>query len=138
MRIVSYILLSGMFLAACNHAKEGETTATDSLPPTQHIKVEKTIDPADGPYTENYPGGGVKIEGEIKNGKRFGLWKSYYPSGNKQSEDYFEDGLKNGKTVTFYKNGRMRYIGYFTWDKPSGQWEFYDTTGAVTTKKEYK
>jgi antitoxin component YwqK of YwqJK toxin-antitoxin module len=130
-----YLFLAIIVFNACSDNKEDETQiekATD----TTATKNKAVI--MDGPYAEKYPSGQVRIEGEIKNGERFGQWRAYYPDGTKQSEDYFEDGKKNGKTATFYKNGRVRYIGYFQWDKPNGKWEFFDTTGAVTTTKEYK
>lgn len=141
MKKVLLLVSSMVVLASCGDSKTDVNSGeNDSLPPQQHVVDGQSIQSSipDGPYRENYPDGKIKFEGEIKNGSRFGLWKSYYPSGEKQSEDYFEDGKKNGKTSTFYKNGLIRYIGYYSWDKPSGMWEFYDTTGTVVTKKEYK
>ena len=132
---IAYLLVAFIFLGSCstNKEEENETVKTDS---TVIKQVKPTL--KDGPYLETYPGGQKRIEGEIKNGTRFGQWRAYYPDGTTQSEDYFEDGKKNGKTATFYKNGKVRYIGYFTWDKPSGMWEFFDTLGVVVNKKEYK
>ena len=128
-------------LQACGEDKAVEQEQTEQDVPgkdTSSAQSLKKSDVPDGPYTEKYPGGQVKISGEIKNGTRFGNWTSFYPTGAKQSECYYEDGKKNGKSATFYKNGRVRYIGYYQWDKPSGTWEFYDSTGTLATKKEYK
>ncbi len=110
------------------------TTSNDGNTNTAIKKAPLT----DGPYQEKYPNGQIKITGEIKNGTRFGQWKSYYENGTDYSEDYFEDGKKNGKTTSYYKNGRIRYIGYYSWDEPSGIWEFYDEEGKLSEKKEYK
>src|SRR6185369_7119791 len=105
---------------------EEETTLHDTAK-TGPLKTKPAM--VDGPYVEKYPNGQIKIEGKIKNGTRFGQWKSYYPNGTAYSESYYEDGKLNGKSATFYKNGRVRYIGYYTWSKPSGSWQFFDSTG---------
>ncbi len=133
---ICVVLLVGVLLANCSTKNDSIDENSDSTIVVKEQVKKDTI--ADGPYAEKYPSGQVRIEGEIKNGARFGQWRAYYPDGTTQSEDYFEDGKKNGKTASFYKNGRLRYIGYFTWDKMSGMWEFYDTLGNVSTKKEYK
>lgn len=134
--MVIALILGTFFLNGCGN-KSNDEAQDKGMKKDTLIESVKPLLP-DGPYVEKYPEGQIKIEGEIKNGTRYGQWKSYYPNGTKQSEDYFEDGKKNGKTATFYKNGRIRYIGYFTWDKMSGNWEFYDTLGNVASKKEYK
>jgi antitoxin component YwqK of YwqJK toxin-antitoxin module len=140
MRTTYFMLLAlGLLVwTSCGEDKESENTDSDSTVQEHSSPVKKVEPITDGPYKEYHPDGGIRIEGEMKNGTRFGLWKSYYPDGTKQSEDYFEDGKKNGKTATFYKNGHVRYIGYFTWDKPSGNWEFFDSTGTLVKKQEYK
>jgi len=135
------LVLCCFLLQACGEEKEIEPGQVDQDVPEKNTSTTKTLkksDVPDGPYTEKYPEGQLKISGEIKNGTRFGNWTSFYPTGAKQSECYYEDGKKNGKSATFYKNGRVRYIGYYQWDKPSGTWEFYDSTGVLATKKEYK
>ncbi len=133
---VLYLFLIAGILSSCSDSKDEADETNVEANNSAKTKPKTVI--ADGPYLEKYPGGQPRIEGQIKNGERYGQWTAYYPDGTKQSEDFFEDGKKNGKTATFYKDGKVRYIGYFKWDKPDGAWEFYDTTGAVATKKEYK
>ncbi|HYG51624.1 MAG TPA: hypothetical protein VD905_12015 [Flavobacteriales bacterium] len=130
--------LMGLILYGC--ASNEKDKATEKKHDNDSVKnvMQKKPLAVDGPYTETYPDGQIKIQGEIKNGTRFGHWKAFYPNGNLQSECYYEDGKMNGKSATFYKNGRVRYIGYYRWNEPTGTWEFYDSTGTLANKKEYK
>ncbi|HLP12322.1 MAG TPA: hypothetical protein VK177_10360 [Flavobacteriales bacterium] len=126
-------------LVGCGNKKQGnEPEKHQGMDTSKKEAPKKNPGIVDGPYTENYPNGQLKIQGEFKNGTRFGHWKAFYENGSLQSECYYEDGKMNGKSATFYKNGRVRYIGYYKWNEPSGTWEFYDTTGTLATKKEYK
>lgn len=143
MKKAIFILFYVCFLFSCRNEKSGEKNENDSIEKKidtstiNQINIKKTSIHEDGPFVEKYENGQIKIEGTYKNGTRFGLWKSYYDDGTHCSEDYFEDGKKNGKTATFYKTGRVRYIGYFTWDKPSGVWEFYSEDGKLDKQKDY-
>lgn len=142
MKYLLNLLFFALLLSSCgNKTTEGdETTPTKDSAATPGTKTTTPAAPSakDGIQKETYADGQTKMEGEIKNGTRFGMWTAYYPDGTKQSECYYEDGKKNGKTATYYKTGRIRYIGYYNWDKPSGTWEFYDEEGKLADKKEYK
>src|SRR5687767_13897847 len=118
------LLFTAAVITSCSTKNEASDQNVPLGRDTNNASVNiKKSTLTDGPYVEKFPDGQIRIEGQIKNGTRFGQWTAYYPDGTKQSENYFEDGKKNGKTATFYKSGRLRYIGYFSWDKPSGMWE---------------
>lgn len=131
--------MAATVLTACGNKKNSEvsTPGQDSTQES-HVTKPATKVSADGPYTENYPDGQIKIKGEIKNGTRFGTWFAYYQNGTKESESYYEDGKLNGKSATYYPNGHIRYIGYYKWNEPVGTWEFYNEDGTLATTKEYK
>jgi antitoxin component YwqK of YwqJK toxin-antitoxin module len=137
-KIFIALALSAFILCGCGGKKTGSNDGSASTKDSAKTTAIKKPEMVDGPYTEKFPSGQVKIEGEIKNGTRFGHWKAFYENGTLQSECYYEDGKLNGKSATFYENGRIRYIGYYKWNEPTGTWEFYDTTGVLANKKEYK
>jgi len=90
-----------------------------------------------GEYVQHYKSGVIEMLGEIKNGKREGVWKSFYETKLPWSETTFEAGKKNGKTTTWYENGKKRYEGFYTNDKESGSWTFWDESGKIVNTKKY-
>lgn len=44
----------------------------------------------------------LRAEGAVKDGKIFGLWRSYYPSGNIKSAVNYENGKVNGLAIFYY------------------------------------
>ena len=51
-------------------------------------------------------GGSKYILGEVKNGKKDGLWTPWYENGQKESEETFKDGKRDGLGTWWYENGQ--------------------------------
>lgn len=81
--------------------------------------------------------GAVEMRGNMKDGKRDGLWKSFYENGLPWSETTFKEGKKEGKTTTWYENGKKRYEGSFKNDVESGRWVFWNEDGTLVDTKNY-
>ena len=130
-----YIILSFAFsgLFSCNHSeqinqeKKGKKNAAEAILKQTASKKDTLIQ--DGENLEFYPGGKLKFQGVMKNGKRDGVWRSFYENGAKWSETTFLEGRKNGKTTTWYDNSTIRYEGNFANDMESGKWIYFDEKG---------
>tara|TARA_E500000178_G_C16733099_1_gene622476 strand:- start:248 stop:610 length:363 start_codon:yes stop_codon:yes gene_type:complete len=62
------------------------------------------------PYTGNVKGlddFGLFVEGNIKNGKFHGRWKSFWDNGNLQWEGVYEEGKITGKATWYEINGDL-------------------------------
>lgn len=84
-----------------------------------------------------YENGAVKMEGGMKNDKRFGEWKSYFPDGKVQSTGYFENGIRTGEAMVYHENGNLFMKGQYKDGKKTGEWFFYDEQGYETDRKNY-
>jgi len=132
-------------LAACANNKSKEpaevnlaTTSKDSITEERFVFVDsKDTIANEGEYIKRYKNGVIEIRGMMKNGNRDGLWKSFYEDGTPWSETTFKDGIKNGKTTTWYPTGQMRYTGFYTNDKESGKWMYYDEKGNISNSTNY-
>jgi antitoxin component YwqK of YwqJK toxin-antitoxin module len=83
------------------------------------------------------PNGRLLMEGDVRNGKRHGLWTSYHPSGAVQSRNEYRDGVLHGLTTTFRPNGALLYRGQNANGHPVGSWEFHDEVGTAVRTVEY-
>jgi len=89
-------------------------------------------------HIEYHPNRSIYIEGDYKNGKREGEWKSWYENGNLWSIGTFKAGVQVGKTMTYYENGNLRYTGNYDGnEKRVGAWKFYDEDGNLLDTIEY-
>ncbi len=122
------LLLSLLILAfACNQTPE--------TLPTSEQEREQTAPLADPAVAGNnmhrdfYPNGQVRTEGNMKDGKRHGLWTGYNEQGQVKSRGEFINGVQEGPTVVFHDNGGIYYSGSYKMGKQSGVWKFYDEKG---------
>lgn len=81
--------------------------------------------------------GALNLEGNIKDGKREGEFKSYYPSGSLYSVGAFVDGKREGRGLVYHENGQLNIDGDYHEGKPSGLWKFYDTEGNLLYTNEF-
>jgi antitoxin component YwqK of YwqJK toxin-antitoxin module len=87
---------------------------------------------------EYHPNHKIFIEGDFKNGKREGTWKSWYENGNLWSISTFREGMQVGETSTYHENGNLRYSGtYNNESKRTGTWKFYDENNNLLQTMEY-
>ena len=78
---------------------------------------------------EYWPNGVIKAEGNMKDGKRHGLWTGYNDKGKVKSRGEFINGVQQGPTVVFHDNGTIFYNGTYKDGKQVGIWKFYDNEG---------
>ena len=96
---------------------------------------------------EYHDNGRIKAQGNIKNGKKDGVWKLYssrgkmiksitYASGEiiRDTESSKKDSLqplREGAHVNYHENGRIKISGTFKKNKKSGEWREYDKRGTI-------
>lgn len=77
---------------------------------------------------EKFDNGKIGIKGQMKNGKKDGLWTWWYSSGQKKRETQFVDGKKDGLTYYWYENGQKQKELMFKQDKNVDQ-KLWDEEG---------
>ncbi len=97
--------------------------------------ADEGIDIQNGPVKLLYPNGTIRVEGQMKDGKRHGIWTSYYKDGTKWSVNNYVLGELNGVSLSYYPNESVRFVGEYTHGKRSGTWKFYSNTGQITEKQ---
>ena len=91
-----------------------------------------------GSYVDKYPNGIVKFSGYFRFGERHGQWMSFYPNGIAWSELHFDKGLRHGPNLVYFMNGQLRYTGFYKNDLKDSIWCYYDSTGVLAQKYQYK
>lgn len=103
----------------------------------------------------------IKIEIEMKNGKRQGSFVKYYINGKidtrcsyqndliegkeekfhikgyRVSETNYHQGKKNGLHMVYYPNGEIMEQGSFVDDMFDGKWDYYDDRGVLIGEGEF-
>ncbi len=130
----SPFLLAPMLCMACAsggasdpRVEEGPDAA--SSPPSAAVN--------DGPVSMAGPDGRLRMEGNMRGGRRHGVWTSYHPDGSVQSRCAYVDGLVNGVTVVFHPNGQPHYIGSYRMGVQVGEWRFFDEAGGLVKTVHY-
>jgi antitoxin component YwqK of YwqJK toxin-antitoxin module len=75
-------------------------------------------------YAEN-------CKGDLKDGKKQGLWKCYYDDGKLQQEGNYENDKKEGVWKLYHSNGKLAAEGTYKADQEKGKWRFYDDNGTL-------
>ena len=91
-----------------------------------------------GEYIDKYATGIVKYRGFFRFGRRHGQWMSFYPNGARWSEMHYDKGLREGPNMAYFENGKMRYEGFYRNDKQDSIWNFFDSTGAIAARVQYR
>ncbi len=99
--------------------------------------VENHANVQDGPFELLYPNSVIKAKGNLKDGKKTGLWESFYEDGTRWSSTYYTDGVPNGYSITYFKNGTVQYKGEYKEGKRVGHWEFYLEDGTLEKSLDY-
>ncbi len=99
--------------------------------------VENHADVQDGPFELLYSNGVIKAKGDIKDGKKSGLWESFYEDGTRWSSTYYTAGKPNGYSITYFKNGTVQYKGEYKNGERTGHWEFYLEDGSLEKSIDY-
>jgi len=129
------LIFSVLFVFSCGNAQKVEVaTSNDS---SKVLIADSVKIPNNGDYIKRYKNGVIEIQGQMKDGKREGVWKSFYQNGGPWSETTFVAGKREGATTSFYENGQKRYVGFFANDRESGKWSFWDEQGNLAREMDY-
>ena len=84
------------------------------------------------PYTgivyEKHENGNIGLWGELKNGKREGVWTYWYSSGTKKRETTYVNNQKEGNTYYWHENGILAKTITFRANQNIDQ-KLWDITG---------
>ena len=64
--------------------------------------------------------------------------KFYFQTGELSSEGNLKNGKPDGKWTNYYKNSKKKSIGFWKEALLDSTWLFYDSSGIITLKEEYK
>jgi antitoxin component YwqK of YwqJK toxin-antitoxin module len=56
--------------------------------------------------TGSYKSGQKKYEGNLKNGKKNGIWTYWHDNGQKEWEGNYKDGKEEGRWIGWHRDGR--------------------------------
>ena len=89
-----------------------------------------------GPQVIHTADGG-RMEGEMIDGVRDGLWSAYFANGSIRSRATYVNGAEEGPTEVFHPNGMTYYTGHYKGGKPVGEWTFFDPGGQEVQRVRY-
>jgi len=79
----------------------------------------------------------LRCRGELKDGKREGLWQYWYENGNLQAEATYVGGREDGDYRVWREDGTPYYLGRYSNGARTGVWEVYDKDGNLVERREY-
>lgn len=134
MRTLTPFLAIAAFLMACSGSQSPSETASYIIEKHENglTKIEYRYvgnDSLNREQIEYHTNGKVFKTGHLKDGVRFGDWKSFYPNGQIWSEQSYFNGRRDGPTKTWFENGQLRYEGAYANDERFGRWVFYNEQG---------
>jgi len=91
--------------------------------------------------TEYYENGTVKIQGELKNGERFGGWKAFFLTGEIQTlANYNALGKQEGMYYIYRKTSNAHYVwksGYYKDGEKRGLWNTFNKDSVVINTESF-
>lgn len=87
-----------------------------------------------GKYEKRYDNGRLRIQGNMVNGKREGLWKYFYDNGMLWSKGYYQDDLQHGMSSVYFRSGILRMQGEYANGENIGVWSFWNEEGELIKK----
>lgn len=128
-------LLTALFMFLPASESWAESLRINDLVIRNDIFYEKF---SDVPFTGKLSG---KINGEIKNGKRNGLWTVYHDNGQLHSKGKYKNGNEEGLWEWYFDNGGIMNAGYFKYGKRDGLTKIFDAVygdGTLVETRTYK
>ncbi len=111
---------------------------TDSVKKTNPLLILPPDSTYTGDYIDRYPSGIIKFRGQFRFGERHGHWLSFFPNGELWSEMHYDKGLRDGPNKVMRPNGTVLYTGFYKNDKQDSIWDYFDESGKLAKKVEYK
>jgi antitoxin component YwqK of YwqJK toxin-antitoxin module len=91
---------------------------------------------SDTPFTGRVAG---TNQGNLKKGKKEGIWQHYWPSGQLMMKGKYQDGKSYGLWETYHMNGRLLVIQPFRNGKViDGAYEYFNDDGSYDLTLTYK
>lgn len=128
------LLLGAVALIACQ--TQAPDAGVDPATGAEPVAATDSV-PENGPVLIKGPNGHVRMRGDMRNGKRHGLWTSYHPGGTVQSRTDYVDGMQEGPSVVFHPNGQTYYTGDYRHGRQVGEWRFFDEGGTLIRTMHY-
>ena len=115
-----------------------------------------------GPYVTHYPNGTIKMEMNLKKGKKNGNVRLYFENGTLNeirsfrmnemhgkwemynadlvliSEARYKKGMKHGTWIIRNERGSLLYELHYKKGEKTGTWRSYDDQGKLISEREYK
>ncbi len=132
---IPLILLSVMFLWACNNVK-----IKKEYYPTGELKAKYRIENEElhGTYYEYYKSGSYKEQSIYQNGKLNGIRRVYYENGKLDFEASYKSGKKHGIYKEFSSEGKLLGEGYFKNDLQDSITRWFYPNGELEQETEFK
>jgi hypothetical protein len=89
-----------------------------------------------GPWTEWYPSGNKKTEGQYDRGVKTGKFTWWYENGQAQAEGEFDAGQKTGTWITWHPNGLKESLGQYKAGKLVTKWLHWTAGGKLIESQE--
>ncbi len=97
-----FLILSLMFIVTLSpNVVMSETVKYEDLVTRKDRYYQKS---SDVPFTGNVTG---REQGEIKKGKREGLWVRFYKNGQSSTKHTYRNGKKEGPWVSYERDGKV-------------------------------
>lgn len=87
---------------------------------------------------EYYESGKLKIEWEIADGSKNGVYKEYYQSGRLKKIQHWNNGQLHGKATDYDPDGTIAQIFYYDRGQREGKAEIFYSTGEKLENQYYK
>ena len=76
--------------------------------------------------------------GEMKNGKKHGVWSEYYVNGSLKTKGTYQMGNKHGEWVECKKDGRISSVENYKHGKKNGIWRGYHANGKLMSVRSFQ
>lgn len=132
--LLGTIALVFLFLSvSTGYAQTAGTNVTDANGWKQgHWVIKASMKPTPG-----YGPDAILEEGDYKDNKKVGMWKTYYASGKLKSEIEHKNNRPSGKYITYYENGKIEEEGNWKNGINTGTFKRYYPNGQVAQEKTF-
>ncbi|QLH34430.1 MAG: hypothetical protein HWD62_00390 [Cyclobacteriaceae bacterium] len=103
-----------------------------------HLQVDEeiTVSAVDGQtmegrYRRYFPNGKISIEGNFKNGVRWGTFYEYHPNGTLIRKIDYEDGMRHGSVEVYDEHGRHIQRAFYQNNKLVDSIKSYFPSGLI-------
>lgn len=136
-KYISGVILIAVLIISCTpenkkNEKEWNLVFIDGLLYTDSLATE--------PFTGYYKGKvmGKRIEYEVIDGKRNGIFVLYNESGFVETLGYIKENYNHGEWKYYYPEGELESVGIFNYDKPDSVWNWFHKNGLLMQEGRYK